>query len=378
LRWRKKKINRYFLLSLFIIFSVGFLYPIDVANQMASFLGNSPPEQARYVNNSGSIFYVLTVSDNYNSQETLIFWLDRNDKIERVSYRIVSKSQYNISSRLVQDTINEIRHESEVRVENSSGVPYGSYKYGEYLYKNYILTLRVDYQIPSTSVQSMELMIYINPIAPQEVNENGFIGIVIDGEITITSYTDSRKDIIIPNEIRGIKVTKIGKEAFANRRITSVIIPHGIISIGEKAFYMNALSNINIPNSVISIGGGAFWNNRLININIPNSVNTIGAGAFMDNIISTVSLPNLEIIETNVFARNQLTSITIPESVKIIRNGAFSSNRISEVVIGVNVEFSLYSDRDVFFRFVRYYNERNKEAGRYVLAEINSTWFKLD
>lgn len=42
---------------------------------------------------------------------------------------------------------------------------------------------------------------------------------VDNNEITITGYTGSSAGIVIPNQIDGIPVKKIGNEAFKNKKI---------------------------------------------------------------------------------------------------------------------------------------------------------------
>ena len=64
--------------------------------------------------------------------------------------------------------------------------------------------------------------------------------------LTITSYEGSDKEVIIPDEIDGYKVSVIGKQAFKdNTTMTSVVIPEGVSNIKAEAFYgCNALSHI--------------------------------------------------------------------------------------------------------------------------------------
>ena len=50
--------------------------------------------------------------------------------------------------------------------------------------------------------------------------------------LTITSYEGSEKEVVIPNEIDGYKVSAIGKQAFKdNTTMTSVVIPEGVSNI---------------------------------------------------------------------------------------------------------------------------------------------------
>jgi hypothetical protein len=326
--------NRHFIICVVLFFVViGTLFSIDVVDQMATFIENEPPEQARYINNSGVISYVLTISDKHDSQETLVFRTNKDNKITQVRYSIRAKSPYTLSTRQVQNYISEIRYESETRTENADGVPYGEYKSGIYIYKYYILMFRVSYKISSSSIQSVEWTIAVNTNAPKEIRENGFVGIVVNGEMTIIDYIGNSKSIIIPNEINGVKVTNIGKNAFAQKRIRSVIIPLGIKNIEEKAFYMNELTDIIIPDSITSIGAGAFWYNNLSNITIPQSVTFIGSSAFYNN-------------------------------------------PLEEIIIGLNIELGVNAPFPYYFR--EYYYEENRQAGRYVLATINNTWWKMD
>jgi hypothetical protein len=139
-----------------------------------------------------------------------------------------------------------------------------------------------------------------------------------DGTMTILNYKGLAKDIVIPEKIFNMPVSRLREGAFKNKGLTSVSIPGAVTFIGDETFRQNQLATVTIPQTVEYIGNYAFANNRLANITIPGNVITIGNYAFADN---------------------SLASITIPDSVTFIGNNAFEGNRITNVVIGNGVVY---------------------------------------
>ena len=60
---------------------------------------------------------------------------------------------------------------------------------------------------------------------------------------TITKYTGTKKDVIIPSKINGISVIDISYEAFTgNKTIESIVIPNTVININAPiVFYQLSL-----------------------------------------------------------------------------------------------------------------------------------------
>lgn len=147
--------------------------------------------------------------------------------------------------------------------------------------------------------------------------------------VTITGYVGDSKDIVIPLEIEGRKVVRIGREVFYGcENLISVTIPNSVTSIGEWAFECcTSLTSVNIPDSVITIGDYAFkYCSSLTSITIPDSVTSVGYYAFSDcNNLKSVNI-SYGVTEIGDYAfdscRN-LTSITIPDSVTSIGDYAF-------------------------------------------------------
>ena len=73
---------------------------------------------------------------------------------------------------------------------------------------------------------------------------------------------------MIPKTINGLIVTNIGdalnystgenEKSFANKNLTSVVIPNSVTTIGLGAFYSNQMTSIEIPDSVTYLSCYAF------------------------------------------------------------------------------------------------------------------------
>ena len=176
-----------------------------------------------------------------------------------------------------------------------------------------------------------------------------------NGEITITGYRGRKAiDIVIPSEIDGMPVRKIGSSAFCScSGLTSVTIPDGVTSIGYNAFYdCSSLASIEMPDSVTSITDCAFYAcSSLTSVTIPDGVKSIGEGVFngtayynnsanwVNNVLYIGShlinaktdisgaytvKSGTKCIAASAFEDcSNLTSVTIPDSVTNISEDAF-------------------------------------------------------
>jgi len=85
-----------------------------------------------------------------------------------------------------------------------------------------------------------------------------------NGAITLTGYSGTGGNVVIPETTNGYPVTSIGDWAFFNNSnnssLTNVIIPMSVTSIGADAFdSCISLASISIPDSVTNIGDFAFY-----------------------------------------------------------------------------------------------------------------------
>ncbi len=187
--------------------------------------------------------------------------------------------------------------------------------------------------------------------------EIGLVFTLENGTYTVTDYTGTATEVVIPSAYKGVAVTSIGGSAFDScDSLTTITIPDSVTSIGSSAFSScsqlttvtfganskptsigyrafygcSNLTSITIPDSVTSIGDEAFYEcDSLTTITIPDSVTSIGEYAFiLCSQLTTVEFganSKLTSIGDEAFYYcDSLTTITIPDSVTSIGNGAFS------------------------------------------------------
>ena len=217
----------------------------------------------------------------------------------------------------------------------------------------------------------------------EDVNETEKLdyeySVLEDGTIEITRYTGNSANIVVPEMIKGKKVSRIGHSAFYRcYGLSEVKIPSTVISIGDWAFSecyglgkieilsnvtnigefafsdCKSLSEVKIPNSVTSIGDFAFSGcSSLSEIEISSSVTYIGSGAFS----GCSSLSKINVSKNNLeyssvlgvlfnkdktelirFPNRKNGKYEIPNSVTSIGSGAFSGcSSLSEIEIPSNV-----------------------------------------
>ena len=151
--------------------------------------------------------------------------------------------------------------------------------------------------------------------------------IIIDG--LITGYRGSEKEIVIPDEINGVKVEGIADKAFYNNdNIISVVMPEGLKTIGKMAFAdCGNLSLVEFNSDLESIGENAFYNcGTLKSVSLPEGLKSMERGVFeMCEQLMYADIPSsLKEIPEDTFNYDwRLKEIIIPEGVEIIGKRAF-------------------------------------------------------
>lgn len=185
------------------------------------------------------------------------------------------------------------------------------------------------YDQASYTFNATEIILYARWNSENATGANWFTYTESDVEKTITGYTGSFSEIVIPDIIEDCPVTSIGGSAFANiTDLTSVTIPESVVEIGNDAFaYCSGLTSVHIPDSVTSIGTGAFYFcEGLSSITLPDSVTFLGDKVFgyCSGITSLILSESAASIGEYAFSHCAgLTSLIIPDSVTEIGVYAF-------------------------------------------------------
>lgn len=165
------------------------------------------------------------------------------------------------------------------------------------------------------------------------------------GEVTITGYHGTEREIVIPEEIEGRPMTRIGEEAFRDYDLTSIDLPDSLLVIECFAFCdCDCLESISFGKNLEQIGSYAFSGCvALQKVSWPEGVTEIEGGVF-DGCTSlrSVSLPNkLEEIGDAAFRGcTSLERISMPESLKVIDYVAFKGcNSLQSVELNKGLQY---------------------------------------
>ena len=195
-------------------------------------------------------------------------------------------------------------------------------------------------------------------------SSDGFEYVVEDGEATITHYTGTAENVVIPNTLGGAPVTVLAGYLFQNNEtIKSVALNSNLKVIGEAAFSQcEKLESITIPAGVTEIGDYAFdgcysltafqaaeenssykavegvlyskdgkvlllypAGNTNTAFTVPSDVTIIGKGAFggCPSLTEIIIPQGVTTIEDWAFYGLNITSVTLPDSLETLGEDAF-------------------------------------------------------
>ncbi|WP_353095847.1 leucine-rich repeat protein [Tissierella praeacuta] len=285
-----------------------------------------------------------------NKENTLAIPCKKKDIVEEVTIKSIGKvssiavnfgtAKDMVIDRLATKTFiidsNNKEHEVELNwsLDNYNGEISGSY------------TAVGVFELPNGIIQSnpeIKLEVTTNIIVKEESEDiQDDVWTVEDftyDATTITGFSEggmekleTNKDLILPKtNPQGENITHIGTTAFANKGLTSLIIPEGLngLVIDAGAFRENQLNKVKIPEGVREILTYAFYKNNLKYVDFPGTLQKVGNQGFADNELISLTFPegNEKLcLDSLSFHNNKLISITILMEVNKIHEEAFKSN----------------------------------------------------
>ena len=192
----------------------------------------------------------------------------------------------------------------------------------------------------------------LDNVASSELTYGDFTYMVSETKATITGYTGTGGNIVIPDVIEDYTVIRIGSYAFDGMSyITGVTLPANLESMGYYVFRGTCISDITIPKTLIecsySFSGATqlkevtfqsgmkeipayvLAGSNVTKVRIPESVTTINNDAFYDcdalKGTESINLPNnVEKIDEKAFyGCDGLEEIELPEGLNTIGDSAF-------------------------------------------------------
>lgn len=165
--------------------------------------------------------------------------------------------------------------------------------------------------------------------------------------VEVIRYNGNSSHVVIPNEINGKPVLRLGNSLFENCKwLTEVTLPNRLISIGNKAFRSSTLTHIVFPASLTDIGEEAFAHAAITEMVFPPSVKIIPKQVcYTCNKLKTVIIMGaVEIGEYAFGFSDAITKLALPETLHVIKKGAFAScHGISDIVLPASLR-SIYGD----------------------------------
>lgn len=166
-----------------------------------------------------------------------------------------------------------------------------------------------------------------------------------DGTAAVSAYSGLQKNVVIPSEIDGHKVSEVYNWCFQDSDITGVVIPEGVTVIGMNAFMAcYSLKNIVLPKSLEVIKSSAFGScYSLESITVPNGVKEISKWAFSSCKLKNIVLPeSVELVGTEAFrgCEDLEYAVVLNPDCEFVDESAFTADLGEEV--GPLSNFNIY------------------------------------
>lgn len=102
----------------------------------------------------------------------------------------------------------------------------------------------------------------------------------IEGGYSVTGYSGTDREIVIPNFYEGEPVIEIGEQAFLTTNINSIVIPDSVKVIRGSAFTGCSLNSVDLGKGVTRIESYAFDSTSLSKVFLPESIEFIDSSTF--------------------------------------------------------------------------------------------------
>ena len=109
---------------------------------------------------------------------------------------------------------------------------------------------------------AMGLAIWVFPNYSKQFTLKGYeLEIIADDLVTIRGYEGDEKELTVPDNINGYKVTRIGKDAFRYLSATKITLPESVTQIEAGAFKnLKALKTVTCTSTSLTVEALAFEN----------------------------------------------------------------------------------------------------------------------
>ena len=138
---------------------------------------------------------------------------------------------------------------------------------------------------------SILMLMSVVPMGISFAADSDYTYTVTDEKVTITKYTGSDEELVIPDTLGGYPVVAIGERAFRNNSsIKKIRFADSIETIGNLAFYQcKTLEEVNLGNGVKTLVGSSFSNCGTIGtLIIGKSLAVVGTNTFNGTTIDTI------------------------------------------------------------------------------------------
>lgn len=157
----------------------------------------------------------------------------------------------------------------------------------------------------------------------------------------LTRYNGSSESVVIPREIDGYVVYKLGNNLFYKcEELQAVTLPDSLTEIGNGAFMCTSIRAITLPSNIRAIGRSAFHLSKLESISLPDSLTVLGDNAFGYSKINEIIFPKgISVIPTRVCEScSDLETVVILGAINIEESAFACCQKLKNVVFAPQME----------------------------------------